>query len=267
MSTSKKIRILLLITLPVIAGAIAVANTTGIKKWLDRQPETGSAAEEAANKKKDAAQVALMNEMLSWLKPFDTTNTSYYLNGLLTALDKTDSANAMIDVAYTVCKNGKQFYLQMGKTETINNDENYFFVDHAAQKMMLAKAKVVVQSPGLPVSELYDYIRSEGYVFTKETGNNRLSTIIMQNPNHISYKELSVQYDSVSRQVKKIFMRQSDVTDPMNADKEKWITLVVKDWNDDPDAGQYLSIHKFVQKKQDEWAIAPAYHDYDLINQ
>lgn len=266
MSTSKKIRILLLITLPVIAGAIAVANTTGIKKWLGQQPETSSAVEEATNKK-DAAQEALMNEMLSWLKPFDTTNTSYYLNGLLTALDKTDSAHAMTDVAYTVCKNGKQFYLQMGKTETINNDEHYFFVDHAAQKMMLTKAKEVVQSPGLPVNKLYDYIRSEGYAFTKETGNNRLSTITMQNPNHISYKELSVQYDSVSRQVKKIFMRQADVADPMNADNEKWITLVVKDWNDDPDASQYLSIKKFVQKKQDEWVVAPAYHDYDLINQ
>jgi hypothetical protein len=251
---------------PVIAGAIAVANTTSIKKWLGRQPETSSAADEAA-KKKDAAQVALMNEMLSWLKPFDTTNTSYYLNGLLTALDKTDSANAIIDVAYTVCKKGKQFYLQMGKTETINNDEHYFFVDHAAQKMMLAKAKEVMQSPGMPVNELFDYIRSEGYVFTKETGANRLSTIIMQNPHHISYKELSVQYDSVSRQVKKIFMRQSDVTDPMNADHEKWITLVIKDWNDDPDAMQYLNVKKFVHKKANEWVSTPAYPDYELINQ
>jgi hypothetical protein len=119
----------------------------------------------------------------------------------------------------------------------------------------------------LPVNELFDYIRSEGYVFKKETGNNRVFTISMQNPRHISYKELSVQYDSVSRQVKKIFMRQADVTDPMNADNEKWITLVIKDWNDDPDAMQYLNVQKFVHKKSGEWVSAPAYHDYELINQ
>jgi len=266
MSTSKKIRNLLLITVPVIAGAIAVANTTSIKKWWSGQAETTSSAAEAINKK-DAKQEALMNEMMSWLKPFDSTNTSYYLNGLLTALDKTDSANAMINVPYTVCKNGKQFYLQMGKTEIINNDAYYFFIDHAAQKMMLAKSKQVVQSGGFPVGELYDYIRSEGYVFKKETGNNRATSITMQNPRHIAYKELSVQYDSVSRQVNKIFMRQADVTDPMNADKEKWVTLVIKDWNDDPDAAQYLNLQKFVHQKSGEWINAPAYQDYELIKQ
>jgi hypothetical protein len=119
----------------------------------------------------------------------------------------------------------------------------------------------------MPVNEMYDYITSEGYVFTKEAGSNRVYTITMQNPNHISYKELSVQYDSVRRQVKKIFMRQAEVTDPMNADKEKWITLELKDWNDDPDPTPYLEVQKFVQKKEREWVTAPAYHNYELINQ
>ena len=250
MSTSRKIRVQILITIPVIAAAIAVANTSGIKNWLNRQSETNSSA--TAADKKDPAQVALMNEVMAWLKPFDTTNTSYYLNGLLTAVDKTDSANAMIDMAYTVCKNGKQ---------------HYFFIDHVAKKMLLAKSKQVLQSPGLPVNELYDYITSEGYVFTKEAGNNRLYTIAMQNPNHISCKELSVQYDSVTRQVKKIFTRQAEVTDPMNAEKEKWITLVLKDWNDEPDPTQYINVQKFVQKKENEWVSAPAFREYELINQ
>ena len=173
----------------------------------------------------------------------------------------------MIDIAYTVCKNGKQFYMQMGKTETINNDQHYLFVDHSAQKMLLANSKEVIQSPGLPVNDLYDYVTSEGYSFTKEAGSNGLYTITMQNPHHISYKELSVQYDSVRRQVKKIFMRQAEVTDPMNADKEKWITLALKDWNDDPDPAPYLNEQKFIEKKEHAWVTAPAYQDYELINQ
>jgi hypothetical protein len=266
MSASKKIRVLILITIPVIAAVIAVANTSGIKKWLGRQSETSSGAADKTDKK-DPAQVALMNEMMAWLKPFDTTNTSYYLNGLLTAVDKTDSANAMIDIAYTVCKNGKQFYLQMGKTETINNDQHYLFVDHTAQKILLANSKEVIQSPGLPVNDLYDYITSEGYVFSKEAGGNRLYTITMQNPNHISCKELSVQYDSVTRQVKRIFTRQAEVTDPMNQDKEKWITLTLKDWNDDPDPAPYLNVQKFIEKREHVWVTAPACQDYELINQ
>ena len=80
MSTSKKIRVPVLITISVVVAVIAVANTSGIKKWMGWQAETSRAADAAG--KKDPAQVALMNEMMAWLKPFDTTNTSYYLNGL-----------------------------------------------------------------------------------------------------------------------------------------------------------------------------------------
>ena len=264
MRTTKKMRLLLFVMVPLIIGAIAAANTAGIKKWWAPQPQAGNTS---TGNEKDPQQQALMNELMAWLKPFDTTNTSYFLNGLLTAVDKTDSANAMNDVTYTVCKYGNRFYLRIGQTETINNDEHYFFIDHAAQKMLVGKVREVVQSPGLPVNQLFDYINSEGYQFTKTTSNSRLSTITMLNPEHISYKELSVQYDSVAKQVKKIFMRQADVTDPMNLDKEKWITLVIKDWNDNPDATQYLDLQKFIRKKNDEWVSAPAYQDYELINQ
>lgn len=265
MRFTKKIQLFLFVSVLLIVGVIAVANTTSLKKWWNRQPETNNMS--TGNQKPDPAQVAMMNELMAWLKPFDSSNTSYYLNGLLTAVDRIDSAHALDDVAYTVCRNGEQFYLRIGQTEAVNSDTNYLFVDHAAQKMLIGQSRKIVQSPGMPVNELYDFINSEGFVFSKATGNSRNSIITLLNPNHISYKQLSVQYDSVAKQVKKIFIRQAEVTDPMNADKEKWITLVVKDWNDDPETGKYLGLQKFIQKKQDEWVPAPGYQDYELINQ
>jgi hypothetical protein len=247
-----------------IVGAIAVANTTNLKKWWNKQPEAGN--QEAGNHKPDPVQVAMMNELSAWLKPFDSSNTCYYLNGLLTAVDRTDSANALNEVPYIICRNGQQFYLKLGQTETINNENNYLYIDHSVKKMLLSEAKQIVQAPNLPVNDLYEYVTGEGFVFSKMS-NRQLSTITMQNPRHISYKELSVQYDSARKQVRKIFIRQAEVTDPMNADKEKWVTLVIKDWNDDPQAAKYLGLQKFIQKKQDEWAVAPGYADYELINQ
>jgi len=264
MRTTKTMRLLLFVTVPLVVAGFAVANTTTIKKWFIRQPETVNVAD---NNQKDPVQEALMNEMMAWLKPFDSTNTSYYLNGFLTAVDKSDSANAMIDIPYTVCRDGKQLYLRIGQTETINNNEHYFFIDHGAHKMLLSGPREITQSPGLPVNELYNYIKSEGFSFSKTTVNSRATTITLQNPAHISYKELSVQYDSVAKKVSKIFMRQADVTDPLNADKEKWVTLVVKDWKDDPDPKQYLGLQQFIQKKQQEWVPASAYEAYELIKQ
>lgn len=265
MNTTNKKYLLLFVLVLTIMVAVTVANTTGIKNWWSKQQVTEDTA--AENKKPDPAQVAMMNELLAWLKPFDSTNVSYYLDGSLTAVDKVDSANAMVEVPYTVCKNGKQFYLKVGQTETINTDQQYLFIDHAVKKMLSGHARTVVQSPGMPINELFEFIASEGFAFSKTTSNNRYSIIRVLNPNHISYKEFSVQYDSVARQVKKLFIRQAEVTDPMNADKEKWITLVVKEFNDDPQAGKYLGVQKFIQKKQDEWAPAPGFVEYELINQ
>ncbi|WP_205509786.1 hypothetical protein [Longitalea arenae] len=265
MRTTRKIYLLFFVSALTVMVVIAVANTSNVKKWWFKLP--GSENKVADSKQPDPAQVAMMNELMAWLKPFDSTNTSYYLNGSLTAIDRTDSAHAMNDVAYTVCKNGEQFYLRIGLTETVNSENNYLFVDHAIKKMLISKAKKAFQAPGLPVNELYEYINSEGFTFSKESSNNRYSTITLLNPNHISCKELTVQYDSVVKHVKKIFIRQAEVTDPMNVDKEKWITLAVKDWNDDPEAGKYLGLHKFVQKKNDEWRAAPGFIDYELINQ
>ncbi|THU38417.1 hypothetical protein FAM09_17255 [Niastella caeni] len=265
MRITKKIQWLLFVPVLLVLGAIAVANTTGLKKWWNKQPETNNVA--TGNDKPDPVQVAMMNELMTWLQPFDSSNTSYYVNGSLTAIDKTDTAHALKAVPYTMCKNGQQFYLRIGQTETINNANNYLFIDHAVKKMLLSDAQKVIQAPGLPVNQLYDYIKSEGFVFSKTVSNSRFQTITMLNPNHISYKELSVQYDSARKEVRKIFIRQAEVTDPMNADKEKWLTLVVKDWNDNPEAAKYLGLQKFIQKKQDEWVGAPAFADYDLINQ
>lgn len=265
MRITNKTYLLLIVAVLTITGAIAVANTTTLKTWWSNQPASEEAA--AGKKGKDPVQIAMMNELLAWLKPFDSSNTSYYLNGQLTAVDKVDSANALREVAYTVCKNGAQVYLRMGNTEMINNEHNYLFIDHAVKKMLISNAQKVMQAPGLPVDELFNYVTSEGFTFSKTISDNGSATITVLNPKHISYKELSVQYDSVAKQVKKIFIRHAEVTDPMNADKEKWITLVIKDWNDDPDPGQYLGLQKYVQKKQDEWVPAAGFQGYELINQ
>lgn len=263
MRTKKNIYLVLFVTVMTVLVAVALAGTGRLNKWWNKEPQE----ETAGDNKPDPVQVAMMNELISWLKPFDTANTSYYLNGLFTAVDKADSANAMVNLPYTVCKNGNEFYLRIGQTETVNNKNNYLFVDHAVKKMMLSGSKKITYTPGVPMNEIMDYITSEGYALVKTVNNNRLSTITMQNPNHVSFKELSVQYDSVTHQLKKVFMRQAEVADPMNTGREKWITLEVKDWNDNPETSKYLDVQKFVQKKQDEWAPAAGYNSYSLINQ
>jgi hypothetical protein len=262
MRSFKNIRLLFIIATLVISGIIGVANTPAIKNWWYHRQESTTANEYG---KPDPEQQALIRELTAWMKPFDSTNTSYYINGLLTAIDRTDSANALQEVPYTVYKNGRQLYLRMAQTEAINNAEHYLFVDHAAQRMLLGNSRALVQAGGLPVKESYGYIQDEGFSFTKNKINDREWRITMQNPHHISNKELTVQYDSAAGHVTRIFIRQAEITDPMNADKEKWISLDVRDWNDEPGAGSFMETKKFIQKKKDTWECTSGYQQYELI--
>lgn len=265
MNRNKKITIALSIGLLVITSLV-LANTPAVKKWWSPAPKTilEKPADNAPDKIDPAQQLTLLQELSAWLKPFDSTNTSYYYDGLLTAIDRTDSAHAMINVDYRFCKNGNEFYLRIGNTETINTKQVYLFVDHEAKRIILNRGKLVQQMPGIPVNALYDYLKEEGYTLQKKTDKIH-PVIFMDNPNHISCKEFTVQYDSTAKQVRKIFFRQADMADHMDPNLEKWVTLVFKTWNDQPETDNYLQVKKFITKQKEEWICTPSYQDYQLM--
>ncbi|NII25344.1 hypothetical protein HB364_09645 [Pseudoflavitalea sp. X16] len=248
-----------------VVTSLVLANTTAIKnkKWWNKT-QAPQQAVESERGKKDPAQFALLAELAGWLKPFDSTNTAYAYEALLTAIDKTDSAHAMTNVDYRFRKNRQQFYLRVGRQETINTDQFYLVADHDAQRIILRAAKHVAQVPGIQLNALYNYLRGEGYTLKKKTENG-LPVIAMSNPYHISCKEFTVQYDSAVRQVKKIFFRQADIADHMDPSLEKWVTLVFKKWDDDPESRQFPRIQDFVTSRQGKWISTPAYQDYELM--
>jgi hypothetical protein len=256
-------RKLLLFGILVTAASLVLANTPAVKKWWTQKAVTEPPVQKG-KKKKDPVQLALTQELSAWLKPFDSTNTSYYFDALLTAVDRTDSAHAMIDVQYSFCKNGSEYYLRSGQKETINTNKLHLFIDHDAQKMILGEGRQVQQAPGVQVNAMYDFLQEESYTLSKKAENGR-TIITMANPTHISCKEFTVDYDSTVSQVKRIFFRQAEVTDHMNPDKEKWVTLNFKNWNDDPDASKYLKPEKFVVRHGDQWACTAAFSAYELI--
>jgi hypothetical protein len=200
------------------------------------------------------------------LKPYDSTNISYYLGGSLTAIDRTDSANALKNITYKAGKWGQQLYTRIGQTEMINNSEYYLFVDHAVKKIMFSKHKVLVQLPGLPFDKLFEYVRGEGFHLEKKA-EGKFIRIGIYNPDHLSLKGVSIAFDSVSRQVKHISIRQADVTDHMNEHMEKLVSLDITEWNEDPDPEKYLNERKFIEKRNGQWQCSSAFKDYELINQ
>ncbi len=63
--------------------------------------------------------------------------------------------------------------------------------------------------------------------------------------------------------MKHISIRQADVTDHMNEHLEKWLSLDITEWNEDPDAAHYLNERKFIEKRM---ANGNAYPLFETMN-
>ena len=111
---------------------------------------------------------------------------------------------------------------------------------------------------------MYNFLREEGFTLSKKQ-EKELTVISMTSPGHLSCKEFTVHYDSTAKQVKRIFFRQADIMDHMNPDMEKWVTLVFREWNDDPDVTKYLQTDKFVVQHNGQPACTAAFRNYELI--
>lgn len=264
MKIRKNITILVSVGLLAVIAGFAVANTPGLRSWAGFPPATVN--EEDAGKK-DPVQEALLNELSGLLKRYDTTNSSYYLSGTLSAIDRADSAHALQGVTYKMGKWGRGLYVMTGPTEMINDSIHYLYVDHSVKKILLAPAKEYYQQPGLPLDELYKHIRSEGFTVEKKPEGGTMLNIGIISPDHISMKGMAISYDSVSRDVKKIFLRQAEVSDHMNEHKEKWITLNIREWNEDPERKNYPLLSQFVERREGRWQCTSRYKDYELMDQ
>ena len=267
MKIRKRIVLLLSIILPGAIAMLTVANTPKLRSWLGLKVEQTMKEELYDGGKKDQVQEALLKEMSDLLVPFDTTNTSFNIGGLFSAIDRTDSVHALTDLKYSYAKWGQELYVRMGETEMVNGRDQYLFIDHTAKKILLAPQKILSPQPGLPIDQLYKHIRSEGFTVEKKAEQGSMMNIRIINPTHISLKSISLSYDSVSREVKKIVIRQAEVADHMNEDKEKWITLDIRQWNDDPERNTYPAVDNFIEKHNGRWQSKVKYKDYELIDQ
>jgi len=260
MQMQKQIRILLLSTGGLAIFMLAWANKKNFS-WLD----SAGATNQVEKEKFDPIQASLLQELSTLLSRFDSTNYSYQIEGSFTAIDRTDSAHAMRNIPYEFYKVGSAFHYRLGRTETISTNDICLYVDHDARKMLVTPPKNTFQPGGLQFQDLYRLVKDEGFTLSKikESGSALIS---VKNETHLSCKELSVTYDSLTSNIHKIFMRLPDITDNLDPEKETWITLIIKEWNDNPDPKSFVPKNQFIKKdEKGSWIAVPAYAEYDVI--
>jgi len=261
MQIQKKLRILLLITGSLVMVTLAWAGKKNISAWLGSPNQTKQSEKE----KYDPVQAALLDELSNLLTRFDSSNYTYALEGSLTVIDRKDSANAMENLPYKFYKDGARFYYRLGRTETISTDQLCLYVDHDAKRILITPAKTILQPAVMPFKELYNHVKEEGFNLSKSIGSAS-ALISVKNETHMSCKELSISYDTATKNIHRIFMRLPDIIDNLDSKKETWITLVIKRWEEDPDPRSFIQQNQFIKKDEHgNWIPVPAYADFDVV--
>ena len=194
----------------------------------------------------------------------DFSGNEFFMSGTISAENGADSTDKITKVIYILSKSGQNFYCRFGETETVNGNGVYAFVDHTLKKIMVSKQKEVIANAVLPdLAALVKNLKGEGYQLNneKESGSER---ILIVNEYHISCKIYRLSFNPESLAPRQIYLRLSNMDDPGNKQKDKTITIDIKECAQKTDISTY-AVDKIVKKNNTSWVQAPGYEGYELI--
>ncbi len=209
---------------------------------------------------------ALFTKFETLCKKYDTLRKNYTLAGVINTIDKADTMHkANNALVFLFCKQGNDFYYRSGKTETINANGLYLYIDHQVKTIMLAEQKPIVFENGLSsMTSLAANLKSEDYKLSSNAhGVNQ--TINLINEHHISCKQYSVSFDTLNMQINRIYARLTNLNEPLRKDNEKIVDVRITEWNNIADLKKYRLGTSVVKKQNNEWKAIDAFADYQLI--
>lgn len=260
---SKKIKISVIIVILYAVGITAMANRQVIFDFLGTAFSNDS--RDALDDNKSPIDRELVKELVQLAKPFDSAAATFYFEGRFTAVDKMDTANALRNIPYKFYKTGEELYSRFGNTETVNTKTLYVYIDHPIKKIIVSAPKKLVRpSPNLSLDLMLDMIKEEGFTISKSI-NSGIAAISLQSETHVSCKEYTIKYDTVDKNLKSIFLRLADISDPLDKEREKWTFMDIVRYDDAVQRNDLLQISRFVRQTPGGWMPAQDLSQYDVV--
>ena len=208
---------------------------------------------------------ALLSQFELLCKKMEDVKGDYTLGGVINIIDKVNPADRMDHVGFLFCKQGDEFYYKLGNTVTLNEQGVYLYIDYLARRIMLSAKKEVIYDMGLKqFADIGATVRSENYTMTsKITGEEQ--TISLINEHHISCKEYALTFDKRDMKIRRLYMRLTNLDDPLNKAKEKVIDVSITRWDDSADLSRYISKSEVIRPENGGWRTAIGFKGYELI--
>ncbi|WP_214073228.1 hypothetical protein [Mucilaginibacter sp. dw_454] len=190
---------------------------------------------------------------------------NYTLGGIIDINDKANPADRMNHVSFLFCKQADEFYYQLGKTVTLNEQGVYLCIDYGIKRIMFSRQKTVNYDTGLKqFADIGATIRSENYqLSSKITGDEQ--TISLINERHITCKQYALTFNRRNMKIKRLYMRLSNFNDPLRTGNEKIVDVSINTWDNTADVTRYLSKNNVIEHVNGTWKTTKEFKDYQLI--
>jgi len=247
----------------ILGGSVIVFAMRGSffeKKQQQRPAKTGHIL------KSDKAFLneALLEKFQHAIQSIDTEKEECLLAGFVTSINRADSTESFINEPYTFTKKGEEFYYKIGAVETINAKGLCLHVDHQGKKIIVSEQKKIEGSQAIFDSQnLWKDIKEEGYSLSSSMIKG-VETITLRNDEHLSCREYSISYDTLSLKVNRVSARISNPEYSEQKDKDKTIEIRLNRLESQSDQ-ERLNPQNYIEKVAGEWAPLRKYHDYELI--
>lgn len=232
-----------------------------LKNRFKKAPSTHAEAMEEPVLKYDTAVLKKFNRLLLTL---DFNRSAFEYSGRFNVRDGKDSTNNVRDLSFLFCRDGNTFYSKLGNTENINEHGVNIYIQPDMKKIVISNQEYRIKSAITDVAEMVEKARSENYEL-KTSGSGAVKTISLLNERHITCKELSATYDTLSNNLQKIQVRFTDISDPLNKKKDRAVEIDINKLEQKADKRDFPSVRDIVKEVNGKAVLRPKYAGYELI--
>lgn len=260
MKINKNIKRLTLVIVISMAGLVTWAMTYRHKQ----RPLLKAITLTDEKKKEHHYDPALLKQFEQLAAQLDFNKKNCTFSGMINVDDGGDTTASVHNLEFLFSRSGKDFYYRMGNTETIHEDGINLFIQHEQNKVVLSHNDIAAQSPVTDLTAIEKNLRNEDYdlVGSKEGDDKKISVL---NNTHVSCKELSMSYDTISGKVRRIYTRFSDLADPLNKKRDRVISVSMGVMEDNSHLGRYPRLHDIITANGEPWHLKNKYANYELI--
>lgn len=206
----------------------------------------------------------LFNQFSVALKSIVVDSVAKTFSGLLDITDGRDSLKDAHALPLLVTTAGHRRYFRIGSTETIIQDNLCIVIEHDQKRVIVSRQAKLQVSPLGNLQFLKDGLRREQFVMrTKEKNNEKVISFV--NEHHITCKEFSVTFDTLSNKLTRLYVRMTDIEDPANDKKDRVMDIHIQRLINTADFDAYPRLHTIIKQEGENAVLTAKYEGYKLI--